>query len=255
MGNKHDYNNEMLREFIKRVSRVICLDADLTNDDVQLVKSLRNDVRVIHNTFKLQEGDQVVMYEKKSLLTLKVIELLKEGKRIWISSTLSAERTETLHRQLQQEGFRGECITSNTVDDIKKHAAENINKAIADLDYFIHTPTISVGIDCNLEYFDYVAGFFSTQSQVTVESCRQMMRRIRHVKSKTYLVYVDRATNNLPTTVEDIDNWINEQGHILMGDKKVEGLRVRLGYGGRFSLPTCFYSQLWCQRFISEVLT
>ncbi|KAF9549518.1 hypothetical protein EC957_003468 [Mortierella hygrophila] len=61
MGHNHDYNNQILCEFIKGVSRVICLDADLTNRDVQLVKSLRNDVHVIHNTFKPQEGDRVVI--------------------------------------------------------------------------------------------------------------------------------------------------------------------------------------------------
>ncbi|KAI7822705.1 origin of replication binding protein-domain-containing protein [Gamsiella multidivaricata] len=71
MGDMHDLNGQILREFIKGVTRVVCLDADLTNDEVQLVKSLRDDVHVIHNTFKPQEGDQVMMYESESLLNLK----------------------------------------------------------------------------------------------------------------------------------------------------------------------------------------
>ncbi|KAI8599788.1 origin of replication binding protein-domain-containing protein [Dissophora ornata] len=246
MGDNHDYNNQMLREFIKGVSRVICLDADLTNDDVQLVRRLRNDVLVIHNTFKPQEGDHVLMYETKSLLTLKVIDLLRRGNRIWISSTLSAERTEALHRQLQKEGFRGECVTSNSSPEDKRDYAKNINALLEDCDYFIHTPTYSVGIDYNVVgRVDYVVGFFCTRSQVDVETCRQMMRRVRHVKSKTYLVHVDQRTNNLPTTVEAVNDWISNQGYTLLSSKKEEGLKMSIEYGGGFSLPDTFYSQLW----------
>ncbi|KAG0258755.1 hypothetical protein BGZ95_004879, partial [Linnemannia exigua] len=240
MGHNHDYNNQILCEFIKGVSIVICLDADLTNRDVQLVKSLRNDVHVIHNTFKPQEGNRVVMYEKKSSLVSKIADLLHRGNRVYISSTLSAERTETLHRQLSQAG------KSLTDDKDKRAISENINTIIASLDYFIHTPTISVGIDCNVEQcVDYVAGFFSTKSQVNVETCRQMMRRFRHVKSNTYLVHVDQTNNNQPTSAEAIHEWIKEQADVLMGDKKVEGLRAGIEYGGSFTLPVGFYNRLW----------
>ncbi|KAG0358938.1 hypothetical protein BGX24_005893 [Mortierella sp. AD032] len=246
MGHNHDYNNQILREFIKGVSRVICLDADLTDRDVQLVKGLRNDVHVIHNTFKPQEGHRVVMYEKKSSLVSKVVDLLRRKERVWISSTLSANRTETLHQQLSDAGFHGKCVTSLTDDKDKRAISEDINTIIASCDYFIHTPTISVGIDCNVEEcVDYVVGFFSTKSQVNVETCRQMMRRVRHVKSKKYLVHVDQRTNNQPTTVETIHGWIKKQADILIGGRDVEGLRLNIGYGGNFSLPEGFYSHLW----------
>ncbi|KAF8920947.1 hypothetical protein BGZ58_004207, partial [Dissophora ornata] len=243
MGDSHDYNNQTLRAFIKGVSRVICLDADLTNEDVQLVKSLRNDVLVIHNTVKPQEGDQVIMYETKKLLTLKVVELLHAGKRIWISSTRRAESAEALHSQLQEEGFHGKCVTSNSSPDVKSDTAKNINALMEDLDYFIHTPTLSVGVDYNVpDCVDYVVGFFSTMSQVNVETCRQMMRRVRHVKSKTYLVHVDPRTNNLPTTDEAVKDWISRKGDMLI-DRDKEGLKMRIEYSS-FSLPDNFYSQL-----------
>ncbi|KAK3846356.1 MAG: origin of replication binding protein-domain-containing protein [Linnemannia gamsii] len=246
MGHNHDYNNQILREFIKGVSRVICLDADLTDRDVQLVKGLRNDVHVIHNTFKPQEGHRVVMYEKKSSLVSK-----------------------TLHQQLSDAGFHGKCVTSLTDDKDKRAISEDINTIIASCDYFIHTPTISVGIDCNVEEcVDYVVGFFSTKSQVNVETCRQMMRRVRHVRSKKYLVHVDQRTNSQPTTVEAVHGWIKKQADMLMGGRDLEGLRLNIGYGGNFSLPEGFYSHLWTnvrikrnlsvngfmQRFIQQML-
>ncbi|KAF9436807.1 hypothetical protein BGZ76_002889 [Entomortierella beljakovae] len=166
MDDMHDVNNQVLREFIKGVSRVVCLDADLTNDNVQFMKkSRRNDVHVIHNTFKARDGDQVMMYETEQLLKLKVLDLLQDGKRIWISSTHSAENTEALHQMLQEKGFHGMCVTKNTSEADKRDIVKNINTHMANLNYFIHTLTISVGIDYNVkDHVDYVVGFFNTHS-------------------------------------------------------------------------------------------
>ncbi|KAF9998926.1 hypothetical protein BGZ80_006686 [Entomortierella chlamydospora] len=248
MGDKHDLNNEMLPEFIQGVSRVICLDDDLTNEEVQLVMSLRDDVHVIHNIFKSQDGDKVLLYESESLLMQDMHDLLGNKKCMWISSTLSANSTESLHLQLEEEGSRGVCVTSKTSEDDKHDITQNINTIMADLDYSIHTPTISVGIDFNVEdQIDYVVDIFPTQSGVNVETCRQMLRRVRHVKSKTYLVYTDAATNNLPTTTEAVNSWISNQGNIVTGNihtLQVSGLRLRAKYGGGLSLPDSFYSRL-----------
>ncbi|KAF9344332.1 hypothetical protein BGX26_004516 [Mortierella sp. AD094] len=259
MGDKHDLNNEMLPEFIQGVSRVICLDADLTNEEVQLVMTLRDDVHVIHNTFKPQDGGKVLLYESESLLMQDMHDLFGNKKRMWISSTLSANSTESLHRQLEDEGFRGMCVTSKTSEDDKRDIAQNINTIMADLDYFIHTPTISVGIDFNVEdQIGYVVGIFPTQSGVNVETYRQMLRRVRHVKSKTYLVYTDAATNNLPTTTEAVNSWISNQGNIVTGNihtLQVSGLRLRAKYGGGLSLPDSFYSRLFIYVHIKRNLS
>ncbi|KAF9176548.1 hypothetical protein BGZ49_006172, partial [Haplosporangium sp. Z 27] len=128
MGDKLELNNQILRGLIAGATRVICLDADLTNEDVQLVKSLRNDVVVVHNQFKAQEGDKVVMYEKKSLLISDIMERLRSGERVWISSTLSADTTKSLHEYLRDAGFNGKFITGDSDEDDKRYISQNINK-------------------------------------------------------------------------------------------------------------------------------
>ncbi|KAG0287703.1 hypothetical protein BGZ98_004533, partial [Dissophora globulifera] len=248
MGDRHDLNNVVLKALIEGASRVICFDADLTNEDVQLVKSLRDDdVQVIHNVFKPQDGDQVILYETKAQLQVDVCDMMHGGKRVWISSTLSAKRTRAIHRDLKDKGFRGVCVTKDTSESIKRNVAENINTIIADLDYFIHTPTISVGLDCNIEnHIDYVVGYFSTHC------CRQMLRRVRDVKSKTYLVHVDGATSNLPTTAQTITDWIcNQQNHI----HGVSGLGLQYARGKGFVLPDSVYSHLYIHTRIKKHLS
>ncbi|KAF8954707.1 hypothetical protein BGZ46_002837, partial [Entomortierella lignicola] len=127
-----------------------------------------------------------------------------------------------------------------------------------DLDYFIHTPTICVGIDyCNIECkFDYVVGFFSTQSKVNVETSRQMLRRPRHVTSKTYLIYVDRNTNNLPTSEDDVKSWICSQENIVDGTiHNLVGLEFEAEYAKGLRLVDSFYSQVYIRTLIKNNLS
>ncbi|KAF9198324.1 hypothetical protein BGZ49_000880, partial [Haplosporangium sp. Z 27] len=165
----HKVNNDILRDFIKVSKKVIALDADLTDRDVQVVKELRDDVHVIHNTFKPQQGDLVSLYENEAALKLKVISLVKSGKKVWICSTQKAEDAESLHAELKDMGFIGMCITASSLELEKRTFAQDINKFAPTLDYFIHTPTITVGLDCNVPHFDYVAGFFMSQSKVSAK--------------------------------------------------------------------------------------
>ncbi|KAG0258559.1 hypothetical protein BG011_003226 [Mortierella polycephala] len=77
------------------------------------------------------------------------------------------EAESLLTAKLKEEGFLGMCVTKITSESDKRDAAKNTNTLMADLDYFIHTPTISVGTDYNVKgRIDYVSGFFSTQSEV-----------------------------------------------------------------------------------------
>ncbi|KAF9906044.1 hypothetical protein BX616_000826 [Lobosporangium transversale] len=97
-----------------------------------------------------------------------------------------AENTESLQQMLQEKGFRGMCVTKNTSEVDKHNIVKNNNSHMANLDYFIHAPSISMGIDYNVgNRVNYVIGFFSTHSKVNMETCGQMMRCVRHVKSNT----------------------------------------------------------------------
>lgn len=166
-------------------------------------------------------------------------DLLQAGKCLFISSTTSAKSTEALHSLLTKAGYKGVCVTKNTEESMKRDIGKNINTIMADLNYFIHTPTISVGVDYNVkDHVDYVVGIFDTHSEVDVETSIQMMRRVRYVKSKTYLVYADAATSNLPTTIQGIKDWICNQHGLVTG--KVRGspmLRLRFDNAKNLMIP------------------
>ncbi|KAF9535926.1 hypothetical protein EC957_001418, partial [Mortierella hygrophila] len=175
-------------------------------------------------------------------------DLLRDGKRVCISSTMSAKLTETLHAMLTEAGFKGVCVTKNTPESVKRNISKNINTTMADLDYFIHTPTISVGVDYNVkDHVDYVIGIFSTHSEVDVETCMQMMRRVRHVKSNTYLVYADATTRNLPASAPEVKNWICNHLDIVTGRVRMSPtLKLTLDDNNRLAMPDGLFHRMYC---------
>ncbi|KAF9535891.1 hypothetical protein EC957_001762, partial [Mortierella hygrophila] len=58
-GNMHNLNLQFFERLIRKSTRVICLDADLCDEEVEIMKSLRSDFIVINNTFQQQKDDKV----------------------------------------------------------------------------------------------------------------------------------------------------------------------------------------------------
>lgn len=247
-GNMHNINVQFFKRLIEKATRVICLDADLCDEEVEIIIKLRSDFIVINNTFQQQKDDKVVLFDDKMKLVAVTKDLLRDGKRVCISSTMSAELTEALHAMLTEVGFKGVCVTKNTPESVKKDISKNINSTMADLDYFIHTPTTSVEVDYNVkDHVDYVIGIFSTHSEVDVETCMQMMRRVRHVKSNTYLVYADATTRNLPASAREVKNWICNHLDIVTGRVRMSPtLKLTLDDNNRLVMPDDLYHRMYC---------
>ncbi|KAF8933550.1 hypothetical protein BGZ47_010815 [Haplosporangium gracile] len=122
MGNKHDLNVQFSELLNKKATRVIGLDADLCCGDVEMLKGLRSD------TFQHQKGDQFVLFASKAKLTAEAQDLLRGGKWLWISSTMSATKTEAMHAMFEQASFRSECVTKNTSETKKRDIDKNIDR-------------------------------------------------------------------------------------------------------------------------------
>ncbi|KAF9407786.1 hypothetical protein BGZ94_002559 [Podila epigama] len=247
-GNMHNYNLMVFERLVRRAKRVICLDADLSDEEVAIMKNLRSDFLLINNTFQQQKNDKVVLFDDRWRLVAECLEKLKDGKRLYISCTMSAQWAEALHVMLTSAGFKGICVTKNMEEDKKRDISKNINTTMADLDYLIHTPTISVGVNYNVkDHVDYVVGFFSTHSEVDVETSMQMMRRVRHVKEKTYLIHVDAAINNLPATAQEVREWICNQHNLVTGSVRVSPtLRFQLDDNDNLCFPDDLYHSMYC---------
>ncbi|KAF9177631.1 hypothetical protein BGZ49_005586 [Haplosporangium sp. Z 27] len=83
-----------------------------------------------------------------------------------------------------------------------------------------------------------------------------MMRRVRNVVSKTYLVYVDMATYNLPTTNKAAKDWLCNQENIVKGAvQNLSGLGFKVEPGKGLSITDSFYSQVYINMLIKDNLS
>ncbi|KAK3820624.1 MAG: hypothetical protein J3R72DRAFT_426988 [Linnemannia gamsii] len=133
MGNWHNLNLQVFEGLIKRATRVICLNENLSDEKVEIMKSLRSDFIVINNTFQQLKGDRGMLFDSKWKLIANAQSLLQSGKRLWISSTMSATQTDTLHAMFTKAGFKGVCVTKNTSKTITRDIGKNINTIMGDL--------------------------------------------------------------------------------------------------------------------------
>lgn len=120
MRNVHSRNLQVFQRLIERATRVICLDADLCQEEIDIMKTLRGDLVLINNTFQQQKGDNVVLFSDKLRQIAEVQRMLKAGEQLWISSTMSARKTEALYATLEKAGFDGVCVTKNTSESVKR---------------------------------------------------------------------------------------------------------------------------------------
>ena len=72
---------------------------------------------------------------------------------------------------------------SKTKESTKQTHFSDVNKYWSQYRCIICTPTVSAGVSFEVKHFDYVFGYFTDKS-CNVETCRQMLGRVRNVASK-----------------------------------------------------------------------
>ena len=115
------------------------------------------------------------------------------------------------------------------------------------MDILIYTPTVSAGISYELEHFDVVFGYFTDKS-CDVESCRQMLGRIRNIKSLSYYIYLCGQGNTLPTYTKDIKKQLYDSRTNLY--KKLDNnlaLSFEFDKNGKIEYHESAYFNLWLE--------
>ena len=80
----------------------------------------------------------------------------------------------------------------------------NVNKFWSKYKIVIVSPKVVFGVDFNLEYFDYVYGFYKCTT-LTVRECHQQLHRIRHVRQKKFFIHIYESKQyNLINTLTNL---------------------------------------------------
>lgn len=200
---------------------VIVCDAQMSKLTVDTMQRIKPgvDSLLIHNTFKTAKDKHVTLLPTWGQFWAKFEQLLKAGKKIYIS-TNSASEARALSSFVKKQYPRASCLSLIAKDDddvTLLSTLENINNEVLKYQVVIASPVVSSGVSIDVEHFDVVMGYYwshndSTPSLVTAV---QQLGRVREVK-ELYVFFRISANFSLETNpAKLLRNEIEESRKVL----------------------------------------
>ena len=182
-------------ELIRGADTVVCLDAALSEIDLEWLRSIRPDVSVYEHVKKSGDGLSVKLkWSKKMHVKIgafdEIAARLERGERVWVSVGERAIGDALLER-VGNRKYKHIWIHANTPTALKNKILGDVDGASKDVQLFIASPTISSGISVTHEgkpHFDavYVIG---NGSGAGADDLIQMLRRVRYCNDLTLVTW------------------------------------------------------------------
>jgi Origin of replication binding protein len=200
--------------------RVILMDALVSDRTYNILAKLRSNDNIVyhHNTYKNATEDVYKITHNYDIWLKTILESLANGERIAIPSSSLKIATEV--ERIIRDKFPALAVkiySSNTKLSEKKIHLGNVAYYWKQYDVVIYTPTISAGVSFEEKHFDKVFAYFTDKS-CPVETCIQMMGRVRDVSSKTYYLCLNASGNNYPCDISEIEESLKNTRSVLYTD-------------------------------------
>jgi hypothetical protein len=208
------YGSSAIFESLYRHSKIIiAMDAHLSHRTKRLSQLLVNKpIHEYHNKHNVTTVPYVFVNSGEWLT--RFYSLLQDGRKIAVFTNTLTEAKKiaklasiTITVDGVATPLRVMCYNSETLESIKSAHFADVNKYWSEYDVIVCTPTISAGVSFEQEHFDYVFGYFSNHS-CNVETCQQMIGRVRNVKEKIYLYCDDSYSGRYPTEIKEIKDYL-----------------------------------------------
>lgn len=252
------FNSGLLRKFgsafavfqwmLRNSKHVILMDAHLSDRTFRMLKLMRpGDIFYHCNTHKNAIGDKYYFTTDK-LHWLGVLYSSIEGDEKISVPMNSLTEAKTLIRCLQKRfpAKQFKIYSSETQMSEKKLHFNNVNLYWVRYDGLLYTPTVSAGVSFEQAHFDRIFGYFTDMS-CGIETCIQMIGRIRNVISKTYFICMVATSNNLPVEIEDIKRHIKTKRENLYKTLGDSPLQFTYGANGEIEFYNNDYFYLWLE--------
>lgn len=263
---KHFNGSFAVFQWLLRESKhVVCMDAGMSDRTYRILERMRPDfgteikrnsggaasqkVCYHHNTFRNATKDKYTFTTDKLKWLGMLYSALDNDERITIpiSSLAEAKIIEANLRKRYKNKSIKLYSSETSIAERKDHFAD-VNTTWLNYDVLIYTPTISAGISFEQHHFDKMFGYF-IDSSCPIPTCIQMMGRIRDVKSKQYVIYLNGTSNDMPTTPEDIKHALYTTRENLMKTLPCDGSFLSFTYTPEGNIQYYFddYFYLWIE--------
>jgi hypothetical protein len=236
MGDKKSANFNNLCKLIKTSSKVILIDAFITNRTIEFIRSIDKNITIDYVTSEVKlnktlvfknsvregiEDDYDEIEDTKNMSINQICKSLNDDKKVFIFYPYKKDMEQMLSVIEYKTGKKGICYNAD-VDDSVKNTLKTVNDVWSQQDFVITNTCITCGVNYDLEMFDnvwiFLAGFVKPREAIQVSA------RIRYLKSNTIFVSFLGNLKN-PTVYKDdtsiIKNkvYTNVYNNALIEDK------------------------------------
>lgn len=256
------FDSGLLRQFnesfaifswmLKFSRRVVLMDANLGQRTHNILIKMRPDYPPFyHVNGKLgMKGDKYYFTGDKVTWYHALYASVLRGERSAIAVN-SLQEAKILHYDLSNEypAVKFKIYSSETSHAERKQHFAQVNEYWSQYDVVIYTPTVSAGISYEREHFNNVFGFFSDQS-CNVETCIQMIGRVRNVSDNNFIVYLAGVRQSLPTTAAEINAMIMRNRRELYSQMGDVPLKLEYNADATIKFYTTEYYDIWLENVI-----
>jgi hypothetical protein len=231
---------------LKTAEQLIVMDANLSDRTFRVLQRMRPDFPIYFhkNAFLRALDDNYKFTNSYDILLYHMLEDIKKGKKIVVASN-NLRQAEIIHSILCSKFPDREILfySSKTLASLKNKHFENVSKYWK-VDILMYTPTVTAGISFEEKWFDVLYGYFNDQS-CTVETCRQMIGRVRNISN--FNIYLNGRRKNLPTSIDIINKLVHNKRSMLFSDANISGLTYSYDDNGDLKYYQTSYYYLWLE--------
>lgn len=237
---------------IKYSKRVIFMDAHISDRTYRLIERFRG-IKHVHYHFnqnKNATADKYFITSKEPVWLKELLHAITNGKKVCIPISSLSEGS-LIYEYLIKEfpNKRIKIYSSLTSQEEKKEHFGNVHLHWTELDVLIYTPTVSAGISYELEHFDVIFGYFTNHS-CTVETCLQMIGRVRNIRTHEFYICFNTINNNLPIEANEIEYALCQNRQNLFKSMAVDYLSFEYGPDSSISYKKTDYYYIWLENTI-----
>lgn len=204
--------------------KVIAMDANLSDRSARLFAQMFADksINVYINKFNPNYDHTYYVIDKDTWLA-KLVDVIKDDNVAIFTNSLKEANTlrSFLVGYISKSDIK--VYNSKTKESVKLQHFSNVNEYWSRYKCIICTPTVSAGVSFEKDHFTYVFGYFSDLS-CNVETCRQMLGRVRSVSSKQIYVTIISSEKKYLTNISEIKKSLANNREELVKDSKALSL-------------------------------
>lgn len=223
---------------LKKSKYVFGFDANICARSIELLNKIvpNKTVKLRINKYKVSRDDIYYICPTMNNFLNQLTEDIDNNKNIGIF-TNSYSDAHALKAYIKEYfPFKYVKLYHGKMDEkIKTQHFSNVNKYWKNYDIIITTPVVTAGVSFEEQHFDCIYGLFNNHS-CCVNTCRQMLGRIRNVYEGKYYIHFVDFVQSFPTDINIIENYIlydrSYFSKLIENDGGIKNLQINLDADG-----------------------